>query len=136
MISTISREAAKRLRPAGAFHLPPAAQPLGTTVDLVVADVSFISVRKILPGAIACAKPGAELLILIKPQFELEREDVGKGGIVRDLELHRTAITSVQNAAKSLGLAILGNAPSRLPDAEGNQEYFLHARKASKVKSE
>ena len=57
---------------------------LDEAVELVVADVSFISVRKILPGANACAAVGADLLILIKPQFELERVDVGKGGIVRD----------------------------------------------------
>ena len=112
------------------------ASDVSAPVDLVVADVSFISVRKILPGAVACAKPGAEFLILIKPQFELEREDVGKGGIVRDPELHRRAVTSVQIAAESLGLVILGNAPSRLAGAEGNQEYFLHARKAAKVESE
>src|ERR1700687_4127631 len=80
-------------------------------VDLVVADVSFISVKKILPGACACAKSGAELLILIKPQFELQREDVGKGGIVRDPGLHEEAIASVRRAADLLGLAILGVAP-------------------------
>lgn len=105
-------------------------------VDLVVADVSFISVKRILPGARACAKSGAELLILIKPQFELEREDVGKGGIVRDKVLHERAISSVRQAAELLGLAILGIAPSRLPGAEGNQEYFLHARKVAKVESQ
>jgi 23S rRNA (cytidine1920-2'-O)/16S rRNA (cytidine1409-2'-O)-methyltransferase len=104
-------------------------------VDLVVADVSFISLKKILPGACACARPGAELLILIKPQFELEREDVGKGGIVRDPGLHEQAVVSVRQAAESLGLTILGVAASRLPGAEGNQEYFLHARKAAKVES-
>jgi|SRR5271170_2141440 23S rRNA (cytidine1920-2'-O)/16S rRNA (cytidine1409-2'-O)-methyltransferase len=113
-----------------------AASDVKEPVDLVVADVSFISVRKILPGAIACAKPGAELLILIKPQFELGRGDVGKGGIVRDPELHQVAITSVRNAAESLGVVILGVAPSRLPGAEGNQEYFLHARKAPGVESQ
>jgi 23S rRNA (cytidine1920-2'-O)/16S rRNA (cytidine1409-2'-O)-methyltransferase len=104
-------------------------------VDLVAADVSFISVRKVLPGMVACAKAGADLLILVKPQFELEREDVGKGGIVRDSKLHATAIASVQSAAESLRLTILGSAPSRLPGAEGNQEYFLHARKATKIES-
>jgi 23S rRNA (cytidine1920-2'-O)/16S rRNA (cytidine1409-2'-O)-methyltransferase len=104
-------------------------------VDLAVADVSFISVKKILPGAAACAKPGADLLILIKPQFELERENVGKGGIVREKALHDKAIASVKQAAETLGLAVLGVAPSRLPGAEGNQEYFLHARKSAKVES-
>ena len=105
-------------------------------VDLVVADVSFISVAKILPGAVACAKPGADFLILIKPQFELEREDVGKGGIVRDTALHGKAITSVRRAAESLGLTELRVAPSHLPGAEGNQEYFLHARKVARVESQ
>jgi 23S rRNA (cytidine1920-2'-O)/16S rRNA (cytidine1409-2'-O)-methyltransferase len=108
---------------------------LGKGVDLVVADVSFIAVKKVLPGAWACAKQGADLLILIKPQFELERADVGKGGIVRDRELHDQAISSVRRAAESMGMAIEGVAPSRLAGAEGNQEYFLHARKSSKVES-
>ena len=96
---------------------------------LVVADVSFISVTKILPGAVACCKPGGDLLILIKPQFELERADVGKGGIVRDTKLHEKAIDSVRRAAEALGLTGLQVSPSRLPGAEGNQEYFLHAVK-------
>jgi 23S rRNA (cytidine1920-2'-O)/16S rRNA (cytidine1409-2'-O)-methyltransferase len=104
-------------------------------VDLVAADVSFISVKKVLPGACACAKPEADILILVKPQFELEREDVGKGGIVREPELHKLAIASVRSAAESLGLTILGVVPSHLMGAEGNQEYFLHARKMAKVES-
>jgi 23S rRNA (cytidine1920-2'-O)/16S rRNA (cytidine1409-2'-O)-methyltransferase len=112
-----------------------AANDVSEAVDLVVADVSFISVRKVLPGAAACAKARADLLILVKPQFELEREDVGKGGIVRDRKLHETAIASVRSAAESLRLTLLGSAPSRLPGAEGNQEYFLHARKAAKIES-
>ncbi|HTC41047.1 MAG TPA: TlyA family RNA methyltransferase [Candidatus Acidoferrales bacterium] len=99
-------------------------------VDMVVADVSFISVKNILPGACACAKDGADFLILIKPQFELQREDVGKGGIVRDPKLHESAISSVRTATESLGLTILGVSPSHLSGAEGNQEYFLHARKS------
>jgi 23S rRNA (cytidine1920-2'-O)/16S rRNA (cytidine1409-2'-O)-methyltransferase len=105
-------------------------------VDLVVADVSFISVKKVLPGAVACAKPGADFLILIKPQFELEREDVGKGGIVRDAKLHAKAIESVRTAVESLGMTAMEVAASRLTGAEGNQEYFLHARKAAKVESQ
>ena len=111
------------------------AQDLPETVDLVAADVSFISVKRILPGAAACAKPGADLLILVKPQFELEREDVGKGGIVREKALHDRAITGVRSAMEALKLSVLGVAPSRLPGAEGNQEYFLHARKPSGVES-
>lgn len=112
------------------------AEDLPESVELVVADVSFISVTKILLGAAACAKPGADLLILIKPQFELRREDVGKGGIVREKVLHEKAIASVKRAADALGLSIAGVAPSRLPGAEGNQEYFLHARKPAGVESQ
>jgi 23S rRNA (cytidine1920-2'-O)/16S rRNA (cytidine1409-2'-O)-methyltransferase len=111
------------------------AADLPEAVDLVVADVSFISVSKVLPGAVACAKDGAELLILIKPQFELQREDVGKGGIVRLKILHDKAIASVRQAAEALGLTASGAAPSHLPGAEGNQEYFLHARKPAGVES-
>jgi len=111
------------------------ASDLPESVDLVVTDVSFISVKKILPGAADCAKSGADLLILIKPQFELEREDVGKGGIVREKALHEKAIASVKQAVEALGLAVAGIVPSRLPGAEGNQEYFLHARKPAKVES-
>lgn len=98
-------------------------------VDMVVADVSFISVTKVVAPATAVAKPGANFLILIKPQFELRREDVGPGGVIRDESLHRKAIASVEEHAKSLGLQILGVVPSRLTGAEGNQEFFLHARK-------
>jgi len=104
-------------------------------VALVVADVSFISVTKILPRAVACCNPGANLIILIKPQFELERADVGKGGIVRDPKLHEKAITGVRHFAESLGLTGLQVSPSRLPGTEGNQEYFLHAAKSVTVES-
>jgi len=96
---------------------------------IVVIDVSFISVRKVLGPAVAVSKPGATLLILIKPQFELRREEIAPGGIVKDEKLHQTAILAVRESAASLGLECLGVRPSRLPGAEGNQEYFLHARK-------
>ena len=98
-------------------------------IDLVTIDVSFISVRKILPSAVAVAKPGADLLILIKPQFELPRPDVGPGGIVSDTVLHQKAVSAVRESTAKLALEILGVCPSHLPGAEGNQEYFLHLRK-------
>lgn len=98
-------------------------------VSLVVADVSFISITKILPAAFPLALPNGEFLILIKPQFELRREDIGPGGIVSDPGLHQRAIESVSSVVSSLGMQIRGVQPSRLPGAEGNQEYFLHARK-------
>lgn len=112
-----------------------AASDLPEAVDLVVADVSFIAVKKVLPGAVQCAKSGADFLILIKPQFELEREEVGHGGIVREAELHQKAIESVRQAAEGLGLKCLGVLPSKLMGAEGNQEYFLHATKGAGVES-
>jgi 23S rRNA (cytidine1920-2'-O)/16S rRNA (cytidine1409-2'-O)-methyltransferase len=98
-------------------------------VDLVVADVSFISVCKILKPAAATAKPNANFLILIKPQFELRREDIPPGGVVADPRLHEKAIAAGSKCAESAGLTVLGVQPSRLTGAEGNQEFFLHARK-------
>jgi 23S rRNA (cytidine1920-2'-O)/16S rRNA (cytidine1409-2'-O)-methyltransferase len=95
--------------------------------SLVTVDVSFISVGKVLPRLVSLAAPGAEFLILVKPQFELERGDVGKGGIVRDPQLHKQAIERVRKAADSLGLLVKGVHASRLPGTEGNQEFFLYA---------
>jgi len=95
--------------------------------DFIVVDLSFISAAKVLPAIAAVARPGADFLILIKPQFELERRDVGKGGIVRDPALHLRAIESVQAAARNAGLSPLGVRQSRVPGAEGNIEFFLHA---------
>jgi len=104
-------------------------QDLPETVDLVVIDVSFISVRKVIAPAVAVAKSGAEFLILVKPQFELRREEIGPGGIVKDQALHDQAVQAVRKSVESIGLGYLGVRPSRLLGAEGNQEYFLHARK-------
>ena len=94
---------------------------------LVTADLSFISVCKILAAAITCAAPQANFLILIKPQFELPSADIPKGGIVTDPLLHQKAIASVKSCAASTGLQILNVLPSRLPGAQGNLEFFLHA---------
>jgi 23S rRNA (cytidine1920-2'-O)/16S rRNA (cytidine1409-2'-O)-methyltransferase len=104
-------------------------EDLPESVAIVVIDVSFISVRKVIAPAIAVAKPRAAFLILIKPQFELRREDIGLGGIVKDQNLHDQAIRAVREYVASVGLDCLGVLPSRLLGAEGNQEYFLHARK-------
>jgi 23S rRNA (cytidine1920-2'-O)/16S rRNA (cytidine1409-2'-O)-methyltransferase len=98
-------------------------------IDLVVIDVSFISATKVLPHAAAVAKPGADVVILVKPQFELPRNDIATGGVVTDPALHEKAIEKVRTAASTTGLQILGVRPSHLVGAEGNQEYFLHARK-------
>lgn len=100
---------------------------------IVTVDVSFISVTKILPALVPIAQPGAIFLILIKPQFELEKRLVGKGGIVRDTQLHERAIASVRTAAENSGLVIFGVQPSRVAGAEGNQEYFLHAQRPDSI---
>lgn len=105
------------------------AADIAELVDLVVIDVSFISVCKVIAPAVAPAKPGASFLILVKPQFELPREAIGRGGIVNDKALHEQAILTVRQQVESLGLEFFGAHPSRLPGAEGNLEYFLHARK-------
>jgi len=97
--------------------------------DLVVLDVSFISVARVLAPAVACARDGADFMILVKPQFELRREEIAEGGIVADRALHEKAIAGVRAAAEKTGLLVLNVRPSKLTGAEGNQEYFLHARK-------
>jgi len=104
-------------------------EDLPESVDIVVIDVSFISVRKVIAPAMATAKLRADFLILIKPQFELRREEIGPGGIVRDQKLHDKAILAVRESVASVGLEYLGVRPSHLLGAEGNQEYFLYARK-------
>jgi 23S rRNA (cytidine1920-2'-O)/16S rRNA (cytidine1409-2'-O)-methyltransferase len=107
------------------------AADISEPVDLVVVDVSFISVAKVLPAVVAAAGPGAEYLILVKPQFELEKGAVGKGGIVKDEAARQRAVDQVKSAAAALALEVLGVQPSRIRGTEGNQEFFLHARHRS-----
>jgi 23S rRNA (cytidine1920-2'-O)/16S rRNA (cytidine1409-2'-O)-methyltransferase len=106
-------------------------QDIPESVHLVTVDVSFISAGKVLAPAASVARGGADFLILVKPQFELGREEIGPGGIVADAALHEKAILIIKLAAASTGLECLGLQPSQLTGAEGNQEYFLHARKNS-----
>jgi len=106
------------------------AEDVGELVDLVTMDVSFISVTKVLPAIAPLAKAGGYFLILVKPQFELERQLVGKGGIVRGAALQEKAVANVTAAAAALGLEIVGARPSRITGTEGNQEFFLHARRS------
>jgi 23S rRNA (cytidine1920-2'-O)/16S rRNA (cytidine1409-2'-O)-methyltransferase len=92
--------------------------------DFAAIDVSFISLAKVLPAVVPCLEPGGELLAMVKPQFELGRERVGKG-VVRDAGDRREAILGVADAARDLGLAVLGFAPSGLPGPKGNIETFV-----------
>ena len=102
---------------------------LAGPVDLVTLDLSFISVRLVLPRVREIA-PLAELLVLVKPQFEVGRERVGKGGVVRDEGLRAEAVRGVREAAEALGYELAGQADSRLPGPRGNREIFLHLRPA------
>lgn len=104
------------------------ASSLAATPALITVDLSFISVAKVLPALAPLAAPGADFLILVKPQFELERGQVGRGGIVRDPALRERAVEKVSEAARASGLVVLAAQPSQVLGAEGNQEIFLHAR--------
>jgi 23S rRNA (cytidine1920-2'-O)/16S rRNA (cytidine1409-2'-O)-methyltransferase len=95
-------------------------------VDFACFDVSFISVTLILPAAAALLKPGARMVILVKPQFEVGREEVGKGGIVRDPELHQGACNKVTAAVHALGFET-DIIESPVLGAEGNREFLLYA---------
>ena len=97
-------------------------------VDLLVADVAFISLRLVVP-ALAAVAPHAEWLLLVKPQFEVGREQVGKGGVVRDDALRAWAVESVRGAAEALGWREVARADSRVAGPKGNREIFLHLRK-------
>jgi 23S rRNA (cytidine1920-2'-O)/16S rRNA (cytidine1409-2'-O)-methyltransferase len=94
--------------------------------QLATVDVSFISLAKVLPGIAGCLASGGEVLALVKPQFELGPERVGRGGVVRDAADRREALLGVARAAADAGLAVLGFASSGLPGPKGNRETFIH----------
>jgi 23S rRNA (cytidine1920-2'-O)/16S rRNA (cytidine1409-2'-O)-methyltransferase len=94
--------------------------------DLVTCDVSFISVRTALPPALILAKPGWEALVLVKPQFEAGREEVGRGGVIRDPDVHRRVLRDVAETALAWPAQLLGVVDSGLPGPKGNREFFLH----------
>jgi len=95
--------------------------------ELITVDVSFISLAKLLPAIVACAAPEFNLLGLVKPQFELGKEKVGKGGVVREADDRRDAIRSVAEAVQNEGLVVRGLASSGLPGPKGNRETFIWA---------
>lgn len=99
------------------------------TFDLAVMDVSFISVKKVIPAVITLLKPAGKLIVLIKPQFEVGRGEVGKGGIVREPEKHERVVTEINAFALENGLAVEGIIDSPILGAEGNKEFLaLYAR--------
>jgi len=103
---------------------------IGEVVDLVTIDASFISLTMILPRIPAVLKPGGDCLALVKPQFEVGREHVGKGGIVRDAGLQQTAIDKIRAAGESAGLNFTGSQESPITGREGNREFFVLFKKS------
>ena len=97
--------------------------------DLVVADLSFISLRSVLPALAGLVVDGADLLLLFKPQFEVGRGNVGKGGVVRDDAQREDALREFVGWAQETGFEVLGSAPSRVRGAKGNQETFVWVRR-------
>ena len=121
-VTVIERRNARALSGDGLPYAP----------DLIVIDVSFISVAKVLGAVLACAGPRFDCLAMIKPQFEVGREGVGKGGVVRDAGLRRGALVEVGAAARELGAGVLGFASSGLPGPKGNLETFVWIAEGSR----
>jgi len=121
-VTVIERCNARSLRPEQLPYAP----------DLIVIDVSFISLAKVLPAVLACAADRFDCLALVKPQFEVGRALVGKGGVVRSAEDRRSALVSVGVCARGLGAAVLGYASSGLPGPKGNLETFVWLAEAAR----
>ena len=100
--------------------------------DMITLDLAFISLAKVLPAVLACAPGRYDALALVKPQFEVGRERIGKGGVVRDPALRREALAGVAAAALEAGTAVLGFASSGLPGPKGNLETFVHLAEAGR----
>jgi 23S rRNA (cytidine1920-2'-O)/16S rRNA (cytidine1409-2'-O)-methyltransferase len=114
-VSVLERFNARHLRPEDLPYAP----------ELITIDLSFIGLAKVLPAVLACAAPAFDCLALCKPQFEVGRERVGKGGVVREPADRRAALVAVAGAAEGLGASVLGFAPSGLPGPKGNRETFV-----------
>src|SRR6476619_4071718 len=114
-VTVLERTNARALTPGDLEYAP----------DLVVADVSFISLTKVLPAVLACCAERFDALAMVKPQFEVGRGRVGKGGVVREAADRRAALVGVAEAARALGASVLGFAPSGLPGPKGNLEPFV-----------
>ncbi len=124
-VHVLDRTNIRELAPAAVRRLHTA---LGGPAQIVVADLSFISLTLVLPALIACADPDGDLLPMVKPQFEVGKGRLGAHGVVRDPALRAEAVTRVAEAAALLGWGLAGATASSLPGPAGNVEYFLHLR--------
>jgi len=122
-VTVLERRNARAIEPAELPYAP----------DLVVIDVSFISLAKVLPAVLACAAERFDCLALVKPQFEVGRGRVGKGGVVREPAERRAALIDAAAAAQALGASVLGFASSGLPGPKGNQESFVWLAEAGRA---
>jgi 23S rRNA (cytidine1920-2'-O)/16S rRNA (cytidine1409-2'-O)-methyltransferase len=113
-VTVLERTNVRALQPADLPYAP----------DLLVADLSFISLRKVLPALLGCMAPAFDALVMVKPQFEVGRDRVGGGGVVREPADRRWALVAVAAAARELGASVLGFASSGLPGPKGNRETF------------
>lgn len=111
-------------------HLAPEDFP--TAPDVVVSDLSFISLTLVIPALANVAAPGADFLLMVKPQFEVGKERLGSGGVVRDPELHASAVRHVLDCALGQGLGVQAVVASPLPGPAGNVEYFVHLNSAGR----
>jgi 23S rRNA (cytidine1920-2'-O)/16S rRNA (cytidine1409-2'-O)-methyltransferase len=105
------------------------AEQVPEPIDIVVCDASFISLAKVLDAPLKFAREGAKLVALVKPQFEAGREEVGKGGVVRDPTVHERVCTQAKDWVESQGWTVLGIVPSPITGPEGNVEFLLGAEK-------
>lgn len=108
-----------------------AAQQVGADFDVAVGDLSFISLTLVLPAIVPLLKSGGELLMLVKPQFELQPSQIGKGGIVADPALYAVVEQRIRDACAQLGLQVRGWHASAITGGDGNREFFIHAAKAA-----
>lgn len=108
-------------------HMDPA--DIGGQVELTVSDLSFISLTKVVEPLAAVTAPGGDLLLMVKPQFEVGPARIGKGGVVTDPEARADAVSAVRASAEATGLTVLGQEESLLPGQDGNVEFFLWCRK-------
>jgi 23S rRNA (cytidine1920-2'-O)/16S rRNA (cytidine1409-2'-O)-methyltransferase len=104
---------------------------IGGPVDLTVADLSFISLRLVLPALAGCTAPDGDLVLMVKPQFEVGKERVGAGGVVREAALRAEAVLGVAAAGARLGLGVAGVVASPLPGPSGNVEFFVWFRRGA-----
>jgi 23S rRNA (cytidine1920-2'-O)/16S rRNA (cytidine1409-2'-O)-methyltransferase len=110
-------------------------QEIGQRVDLVVIDTSFISVEKFLPNVVPMIREGGEIVVLLKPQFEVGKEEVGKGGVVRDKRKHQQVLDRISRFSESIGLKVRGSMESPLLGPKGNREFFIYLEKIPKVQN-